>query len=220
MATEEPEGYRRRGRYFIRIGRLYQKRKVRIYTGIVLSIFTIAFFLFFAIRPTFVTIAGLLKEIKDKRTINEQLEDKISALNLAQIEYQQVEKDLYLLDEALPINSDLSAFIRQVEVLARRDNVTINSLQFEATILKGEETTAKAAKAKRVTESEEIGQEMGFNLVISGDYSQLKSFLNNLTRLRRLVLVDAFTFQAGEEGGGLVLSLNANAHYFEQGKKQ
>lgn len=209
MAIESPERYRRYRRYFADIGRLYQRKKVRAYTGIVLSILTVSFFLFFAIRPTVVTIASLLKEIKDRRVIAKQLEDKISALNSAQIEYQQVEKNLYLLDEALPVNTNLSDFIRQLEALARRHNLNISSLQFEAAILKGQETTAQTTKTK----GEETARGVNFSLTIAGDYQQLKSFLNALARLRRFVLVDAFTFQTGKEGGGLVLSLDAKAHF-------
>lgn len=200
MGVESPERYPRYRRYVVNLGRFYQKKKARIYTGIVFSILTVAFFLFFAIRPTLVTIASLLKEIEDKRVIAEKLEDKINALNSAQIEYRRVEKDLYLVDEALPVAPNVSLFVRQLEALARKHNVVIDSLQFEAITLKSEVQTG------------ETGQETSFSLAVTGNYSQLKSFLETLTRLRRMVLVDDFTFESGEEGEELVLSLNAKAH--------
>lgn len=212
MTAVLAEDYRHYQRYFVNIRRFYQRKQVRVYTGIVLSILTVAFFSFFAIRPTLVTIAALLKEIKDKEAIASQLENKVNALNSAQIAYQQVEKDLYLIDEALPLDPNLSLFVRQLEALARRENVTIGSLQFRATTLKGEKAAARADETK--TESPQTAREMNFSLAVAGEYNQLKSFLNVLTRLRRLVIIDAFTFQTGkEEGEGLVLNLNAKAYF-------
>lgn len=212
MDPNQPEKYHRYRRYFVDISRFYQKKKARVYTGIVLSILAVAFFLFFAIRPTLVTITSLLKEIKDKREIAEQLEDKINALNSAQIEYQRIEKDLYLIDESLPVNADVSLLLRQLEALARKNNVALGPIQFEETILKGEEVTP-ANKTKKKTEVGEAAQSVNFSLAVAGNYNQLKSFLGALTRLRRLVLVDAFAFQTGKKEEGLVLSLNAKAYY-------
>lgn len=213
MAEELSEKRRRHRRYFVNISRFYQKRQVRVYTGIVLSILTVTFFLFFAIRPTFVTIAGLLKEIKDKRAINEQLEDKISALNSAQIEYQRISKDLSLIDEALPVDPDLSLFILELEALTRKHNLSLDSLQVGAITLKGEET---ARATKKEAEAREIAEGMSFGLATYGDYSPLNSFLNTLSGLRRLVFVDAFGFQTSQEGGELILNLNAKAYFLNK----
>jgi len=201
METTQTPEYRRYRRYFVDLSRFYQKKEVRVYTSIVLSILTVAFFLFFAIRPTIVTIVGLVKEIKDKRTIAEQLEDKINALNSAQIEYQRIERNLYLVDEAFPVDPRLSLYIRQLEALARRHNVDIQSLQFKGTTLKGK------------GEGKETSPEVSFSLALAGDYPRLKSFLDTLTRLRRLVVVDSFTFQTGKEEERLILSLDAQIYY-------
>lgn len=214
MAVETSEEYRRYRRYFVDIRHLYQKKKVRIYTGVVLSILTTTFFLFFAIRPTVTTIASLIKEIKDKKEIAAKLQDKINALNSAQTEYQQVEKDLFLIDEALPQNANLSLFIRQLEALASKNNVAIQSIQFEETILKGKEAPTKPTKAKEKVEKREVLPGMNFSLAVAGDYYNLKLLLGSLSNLRRLVLIDGFSFQpVSKEEKNLILTLNARAYY-------
>lgn len=199
MDTNQPEKYRRYHRYFVDVGQLYQKKKARVYTSIVLSIFTSAFFLFFAIRPTLTTIASLIKEIKDKRVIAAKLQDKITALNSAQIEYQKIEKDFYLIDESLPQHPNISLLVLQLETLARKSSVSVEAIQFEKTILKGKEEK----------------KSVNFSLAVAGDYKNLKSFLGSLIRLRRLVLIDTFAFKTSPTEENLILSLNAQAHYLK-----
>lgn len=206
MVTSQTEGYRRYRRYFVDLSRFYQKKQARVYTGIVLSLLTATFFLFFAIRPTITTIAGLIKEIQDKKIINEQLQDKINALNAAQKEYQNTAASLYLLDEALPENPNLSLLVRQIEALARKDGIAVRAVQLEGATIKGQNEKESA---------EEDGQGTNFSLAATGSYQQLKTFLASLTGLRRLVSVTAFTFQSDKEAGSLIVSLNAKAHYLE-----
>jgi Tfp pilus assembly protein PilO len=204
MQTSPQERYQRYRRYFVNLGQLYQKKKVRVYTGIVLSLLVTAFFLFFAIRPTLTTIAGLTKEIKDKREITEKLEDKVKALNSAQIEYQKAEKDLSLIDEGLPRNPNISLLVRQLEALAREAGLSLKTIQFSETVLRGQEETKKNA---------DTGEGVTFSLAVAGDYQNLKSFLDLLTNLRRSISIEAFAFGTGKTEARLTLNLNVNAHY-------
>lgn len=205
MAIEPPADYRRYRRYFVELKDLYQKKKVRVYTGIVLSLFVVAFFLFFAIRPTLKTIAALTKEIKDKKVVAQKLQDKINALNSAQIEYQRIEDELYLIDQALPENANLSLLIQQLEALARQHGVTIASIQFNQTTLKGiDEAKEKASKTGE--------QSAGFSLAIAGNYQNLKSLVDSLAKLRRSISIEALVFQTGDEQV-LLLNLGGEAHY-------
>lgn len=196
---------RRYHRYFTDLSRFYQKKQVRVYTEIVLTLLTIIFFLVFAIRPTLITVAGLIKEIKEKRVIAEKLDQKINDLSLAQKEYQRIQKDLYLLDEALPLDSRLTVLVRQLEALARKDGAEILSLQFEKTKLKSE----NAVKPAQADEAYAIN----FSIGVTGDYFQLKSFLYSLAQLRRITLTDSFLLQAKGKDEKLFLTLNGKASY-------
>lgn len=202
MAAGSVDRYHRYRRYVSGVGVLYKKKKARVYTGIILSIFTIAFFGFFAIRPTLVTIGGLLKEIKDKREVVAQMDQKINNLNKAQTNYTRIEKDLDLVNESLPLDPDLPILIKQLESLARLSSVAIESVRFEKTNLQGEIET-------------EEGQASGFSVTLVGDYKNLKDFLSSLDTLRRIISVKSFGFtsKTEEEIQLLILSISAEAHY-------
>jgi len=197
-----PDRYYRYRRYVSGVGALYKKKKARVYTSIILSIFTTAFFGFFAIRPTLVTIGGLLKEIKDKREVVAQMDQKIDNLNKAQTNYTRIKNDLDLVEESLPLDPDLPILIKQLESLARLSSVTIESVRFEKTNLQGE------------IEKEE-SQTAGFSLALLGSYENLKEFLNSLDTLRRVISVESFAFSSKmeDEIQVLTLTINADAHY-------
>ena len=213
MPIESSEKYRRHRHYFVDLSRFYQKKQVRVYTGLVFSLITIVFFLIFAIRPTLVTITGLIKEIKDKKEVTEKLENKISQLTSAQAEYQQIQKELYLVDEALPVNANFPLLALQLEALARKDALKIGSLQYEKIALRTE--GLKAANIKDKGDLHKIIPGVGFNLSVSGDYSQLKTFIGNLLSLRRSILLDDYSIQSKSKEKVLTLTLKGRAVWLE-----
>lgn len=204
MALDWQTELHRYRRYFVNVGQLYRQKKVRVYTEIILSILTTAFFLFLAIKPTAVTITGLIKEIKDKELVAEKLEEKISSLSVAQNEYQNLQSELYLVGESLPNDSRVSLLVKQLEVLALKSQATIETVQFNQVNLKEKISEGKL-------------QEIGFSLALTGDYPNLKNFLQSLGELRRLVLIESFAFKAGKkEEQPLVLTLNAKAFFLKE----
>jgi len=201
MATTWQNEYYRYRRYFFNIRQFYKKKQVRVYTEIVLYFLTTAFFLFFAIRPTALTISELIKKIKDQRLIAQKLGEKINALSLAQQEFRTIQGDLYLVDQALPKNSQISTLIKQIEFLGIRSNVTIEGIQYSSLPLRD-----KIQEGKK--------EEVNFKMVISGNYQDLKNFLLSLLNLRRIIIVDEFGFKTNKEGN-LVLNIGSKAFFLE-----
>jgi len=199
--------YHRYQRYFVNIGQFYQRKKTRVYTEVVLSFLTATFFLFFAIKPTLVTITSLVKEIKDQQLVNQKLGEKIQALTQAQQEYARAEANLYLVNQALPQTANLSIFAKELEVLARTANITLEAIQFESINLKGKLSETK---------NEALTPTVNFKLGALGNYLELKNFLHLVTSLRRLVSVTSFSFsQDKKEEKIMNLSLSAQAHFLE-----
>lgn len=204
MVLDRQTEYHRYHRYFVNFRKFYVQKKARVYTEIVLSILATTFFLFFAIKPTLVTIAGLVKEIKDKKMVTEKLENKINALYSAQKEYLTINPDLYLVDQALPTDPHLSVLVKQLEVLAARAGVTIETIQFKEVALKGEG-------------GQSTSPTVSFTLAAPGDYPKLKNLLQSLSTLRRIVLVDGFAFKMEKkETQELNLSLDAEAFFLKE----
>jgi len=200
--------YHRYRRYFTDLGRFYQTKKARTYVGIILSILTITFFVIFAIKPTLTTIAQLIKQTKDQKLVVVALEKKIANLSQAQNEYLTVESDLYLVDEALPQEPQVPLLIKQLETLAYQNNVNIGRLRINEVDLK------KTGSPK--TEK----QPLSFSFAAFGNYSNLKAFLSSLSSLRRIILVESFSFQKGiVEKSGLSLNLAAKAWFLEKNEK-
>lgn len=194
--------YHRYRRYFTDLSRFYQHKKARAYTAIVLSLLTVTFFISFAIRPTFKTIAQLIRETKDQKTVATELEKKINNLSEAQKNYLVVEPELSLVEEALPQKAEVTLLTRQMETLARQSGVAIVNLRFSEVNL---------------TEKQTSKQEVKFSFNVLGDYLGLKSFLKSLTSLRRMVLVESFSFQTGKgESNILSLNLNGQAWFLNQ----
>jgi len=212
MANSLVEKHRYR-RFFVDLKRFYRLKRFKVYTGIILSIIAVTFFMAFAIRPTLITITGLVAKINDNRVVAQKLQNKINALSLAQSEYHEIKSKLSLVDDALPENSELSILIRQLESLGRKNAVIIDSVQIDNTPLKGK---GEKIKPKTFSENLKAGRDtevVGFSFSASGSYQSLKSFLDDLKNTRRLVLVDNFIIQAGKGGEDLTLGLEAEACY-------
>ena len=197
--------YHRYRRYFTDLSRFYQKKKSRVYTGIILSLLTIAFFVIFAIKPTLTVITQLIRQTKDQKLVTTELEKKISNLSQTQNEYLTVESDLHLVDEALPQDPQATLLIKQLETLAYQSGVGIGRLRLNEVELK------KTGFPK--TEK----QPLNFSFAAFGNYTNLKNFLSSLSTLRRIILVESFSFQKGTgEKSGLSLNLVAKAWFLEK----
>ena len=191
-------------RFFVNVGRLYQKKRVRVYTELVLSTLTISFFLLAAIRPTATTIAGLIKEIEDQKVANEKLQSKINDLTLARQDYLIVQPKLALLDQALPQQEQVTMLAKELEALSRRTNITISILHFGQVDL----------FQSKVVDAVEP-QMISFSFNASGEYESLKNFLQSLESLRRIIVIKSFGFQTNKkEGQKLSLSLKGATYYF------
>lgn len=197
--------YHRYRRYFTDLSRFYQTKKSRVYTGIILSLLTIAFFVIFAIKPTLTVITQLIRQTKDQKLVTTELEKKISNLSQTQNEYLTVEYDLHLVDEALPQDPQATLLIKQLETLAYQSGVGIGRLRLNEVELK------KTGFPK--TEK----QPLNFSFAAFGNYTNLKNFLSSLSTLRRIILVESFSFQKGTgEKSGLSLNLVAKAWFLEK----
>lgn len=201
--------YHRYRHYFVDIRRLYQKREVVVYTGLTLTLLTIAFFGVFALKPTIVTIASLLKEQQSKKQIDRELQTKINALASAQANYALMENSLPLVDDALPAEPSLSQIVYQLEILVQQEGLTITSLAFEPVTLVGE------PKEKRIAKKVPGPSTLSFSLSLTGNFENLTRLVSSLEQLRRIVTIDSLTFtqRKGEEEKIMGLNLSGKVYF-------
>ena len=212
MSDQAKPQHHRYRRYSKSLQLLYKSKKAKTYTGVALTIFAIAFFTFFTIRPTLITIAGLLKEIEDQKVIAEKLEDKIESINLAQEEYKKAEDKLGLIDESFPEDTEFSTLVKQIELLVQVNNLEINSLNYNEVRLKemsGGEESGSASSSQL--------KEISFKLSTSGTYEQLTVFISDLFRFRRVLEITDYSISKLSEKSQetLAIDLGLKAFYFK-----
>jgi len=168
-------------RYYQQIRVWGRQPKVRVSGLISLTIFTVAFFLNMAILPTFKTIAGLKKEIKDQQEVEAKLTKKMVGLKTAEVNYAKVVNDLKLINQVLPEKEEFERLAWQIQWLANQQGLEINIGSFGEFNLVGE-----ANKSDQT--------ELSMELTIKGSYQQIRAFLQNLTNIDRLITIKEISF--------------------------
>ena len=162
----------------------YKNPVAMVSLELIFSILAVVFFAIFAVKPTLQTMSELIKEIEDKRALDEQLEQKIASLNTAQAQYQQFGQQLYLLDEAMPKTASLVEGLKIVEKLASENNLIIQGITISSVpneLVKADENNA-------------LRELLTFNVDLTGDYLKIRQFVENLMISRRMMLVDQVNF--------------------------
>ena len=186
------------------------KPGLKITVQLVLSVFSVVFFTFFAIRPTLSTISELLKKIDDQKKVNTQLDTKIQQLADAQQELFDNEPDLPLINLAIPETSDLEGFARRLEVLAVEENAELNSLQLQAVPLVGDKTTLASESRSAAPPTRSVNLFITFNFTLNGDQASILSFLHKLETVDRAVAITKITFTKPALQQQKFFSLTAN----------
>lgn len=199
-------------RYYQKLSPVLKKPKMRASTTAVFSFLAISLFAWYAIRPTAQTIIFLRREIADKTVLNEQMENKITALIEAQATYETIKDRLSVIEQALPNNPDGVILARQLRNLAVVSGASISAIQIPSLPILGQEATpgAKLAQQKPM-------DQFPVSLVISGSYVSLKQFMDGLLTLRRITGIDAITIKPalrqGLAGDALQLTIRLQSYY-------
>jgi Tfp pilus assembly protein PilO len=194
--------------YLTKIAHFYRKKETKIYTNFILSFATIAFFVFFAIRPAITTIISLIKEIEDQKEVVLKLDGKLESLKEAQKEYFSLESKLGLLEEALPQDPSLSFFLGEIEALTRENDLTLSNLQT------GKLTLKQAREKSGDAEGEGRVFSFGIDSSLNGKYRGIENFLESINDLRRIIAIQDFSIQKGGRAGPEILNLKLKIQAF------
>jgi len=202
-------------RYYQRLSPALKKPKVRTSTTAVFSFLAISLFAWYAIRPTAQTIIFLRREIADKTVLNEQMENKITALIEAQATYETIKERLPIIQQALPYNPDAVILARQLRNLAVVSGASVSAIQIPSLPILGQEATpgAKLAPSKPL-------EPFPVSVVLSGSYTSLKTFMDGLLSLRRITSIDSISLKPalrlGAPGDTIQLSIRLQSYYLTQ----
>lgn len=189
------------------LNQFYTKPIAIVSFELLLSLGLVIFLGLFAIKPTLTTMSDLIKEIDDKKVLNQQLTQKIAALGTAQTLYLSLEDRLAVLDEAIPSQPELIKSLKIIEKLAGENNVVIESLSISSI---PNETPAEisGSKLQRVP--------LPVTVSVVGDYISIRSYVEALRGMRRSFVTDTVTFSIEENRGERKLraSISLNLPYF------
>ncbi len=210
--------------YYQKINVLVKSKRAGAFTMTILSIFAVSFFGMFAIRPTITTIVELTKQIDDGKKVNESLQNKIDSLVVAQEEYQLIKDFIPAINQSLPNQPNIIEALQSIETLALEKQASIDGLQVQTIefVMKNEnqqpdQNATNQNPQDMITNSTSEPSSIDINMILSGDYSQLYSFLDKLLKIRRLVT--AYSLQLAPSGstqeGVLKLNLSLNSYYLK-----
>lgn len=196
--------------YSQRINPFLKSRHATAYTMVVLSIFTISFFGFFAIRPTVKTIVELKRQIEDNQIVDKALQKKIDDLVIAQEEYQLIKDFVPAINEALPDTPNLTQALVKIESLASSQQASVSAMQVQSvTFQPGNIDTSKKEISNKPTT-------IDIAIKVSGNYKQLDAFLDKLFKTRRTITAQNLELlPETSETATLKLVLKLNTYYLK-----
>ncbi len=176
------------------------------YTEAVITILATTFFIFFAIRPAVITIAGLIGEINEKREISSRMQQKINNIVSAQEEYALVQERRDLLESYLPSDFGISQGITQVGGISMDDNLPVSQMRLEEMEMANPKTDLSGIE---------------FNFSTQGEYDQLKRLVEQIGLVRRWINIDNYQITVGEDDEApltqLKFNLKARFNYWFEG---
>lgn len=203
--------------FFLSAYQTYQKKEeIKIFLEVIMSLFTISFFIFFALKPTILTILQLVETIQAKEKVVEQMDEKIENLQTAKAVFAAEANRVQLALNAVPDTPSPASFSRQMEALSGTRGVALGGVSIEPIALVGENIHATKAELENLPEN---ASGMSFAITMSAaNYSSLPILLNDLENLRRPIKVDSLTISslAGEGGSqNLILALEGRTPYLD-----
>lgn len=199
-----------------------KKPQLRAYLEILLSLVTISIFGVFAIKPTAITVASLLKEIEEKKATLAKTEEKIQNLHAASLVFEENKQKISLLEVAIPKKPEPDIFAKQIEGLSEKNSVQILKVSTSGGPLLGTSDAQNNNQVDPITGEAIPAPEfslLGFSIIMQtplGEYSSLSGFASDfLFRTRYPINIDRVIFgvQDEKEGKNLLFTVTGKIPY-------
>ncbi len=197
---------KRYSRYYTYIKPILKNNLIRLYGTYTLTFFAIAFFIYFAIKPTIETIIVLQKKLETSQQTLEQITKKSENLSLARQNLDSMDGSVRAkIEAAVPTQVDLKSLIVDLETAANAYQASISAIQVQPVTLT--DTTNSTAP----TTLDFV--EFTFNL--EGSYGTLIKVLETVQTSSRLFSIENLILNRATETGAIVMSVNGKAYYLK-----
>ena len=196
------------------LARYYRLPSVQVSLGVVLAFMITAFFVMFAIRPTFATIVKLQKNIEESRTTLKELETKVDALSKAAILLEKIKPQLPSLETSIPpdgMRYDELAY--NLEALAQNTETTLESFTLGDSLVASRLVNAYTPNKKQEVVPTPI------TVRINGTYPQVSVYLTRLASTIRLTAIESVAIlkdgagSRNSDGGTLTMTISGLVYY-------
>lgn len=192
------------------LAKFYEKPIARVSLELFMTIGAVVFFALFAIQPTMITMSNLVKEIEDKRVLDEQLGKKVASLATAQAEFFSLNGREVILEEAVPVSAKLIELLQIVEKLASEQEIAIVRIGLNQVPDEIKEPLAFTLLER---------QALPMTVVVQGDYPSIRQYVESLRQVRRTFVIEAVTFSLQEKRGAEKLQASISLEVPFYGKK-
>ena len=194
------------------------------YFTLVATLVLTAFFIIFALSPTFSTIVGLMRKIDDQKKLISQMDSKINSLIIAQENYSQMEEYLPLIENAIPKKPLPETLITDTLSTSSSSGVVIKSFRIGRVDLFGTKLLSSGPESSQPTSVNNKAINaleipiVDFKISISGNESSVRQFAEKLQNLPRIISLTTISIGADSTGGqtdpdGLSADIAGVAYY-------
>ena len=189
--------------YYTYLKPLAENKQVTTYTPLATSIVVTILFAIFVIKPTITQISSLQAEIKQQRSLLNQLQAKNAALTQGTANYNKIDPDVVKkVDRLLPQKNSFSELLSSLSTIASQNQASVSGIQFQAVDLYAEQIQPNK-------NPQMIPMEFTFNIL--APYQKTVNILDSLRSIDRLLSVESITMNKPEEGP-LITTINAKAY--------
>lgn len=198
--------------YSLDLYKYYRLPAVQVSLTLVLSLFVMALFIVFALRPTILSIVTLQTTITESKKTLQQLDTKVSYLQKAAVQLEAIKPILPTLNLNIPNNGAMySPLTGAVESLSKQSGTALESESLGPTLL-----FSRILSPFTPNKNQSV-IELPFTVRVTGGFPNVLDFLTKILTMERIVSVEsiAITKQIGSktEGEGVALNISGSAYY-------
>ena len=198
-------------RYAQDLRRYYRLPSVQVSLTIVLSLFVMAIFIAFALRPTIVSIVTLKKTIEESQKTLQQLDTKVNNLQKASAVLETIKPQLPIINTSIPNKGAMySPFTSTIETLSAQSLTQLENESLGSTLL------FSRILAPFTPNKNQSVISMPYSVRVTGAYPDILAFLTKLLTMERVVTIDAITItrEVATKSKTTIVSLNVSGSTF------
>ncbi|MFC1780403.1 type 4a pilus biogenesis protein PilO [Patescibacteria group bacterium] len=168
-----------------RLSELFKTPKRKTYTLAGITALTVGIFVFLTLRPTFVKIAELNREINDKSEFLEKIDDKLEAINSLISDKQSVTSELTYFAKDFPEEKKTGFIVANLSEIAEEKSVDLMNVEIDDDIDETELTNLDEISDVVVVE---------VNISIEGSLSDIEKYIEHLENFPRILDVNLVNY--------------------------